>query len=71
MLKIGLGLDETHEGESLHSDIVEQEDKRRDDGDRIENAEYELLPIQLIQHNRGRHTLRLDARNSEVLLLLG
>lgn len=55
------------EGEPLHRDIVEEEDKGRSEGDGAEDAAEHLCRVELVEDFGGRETLRLYARNGQVL----
>lgn len=58
------------EREPLHGDVVEEEDERRRQHERVPEAEPQLVPVGLVEDAGLRHALGLDARDGEVLLLL-
>lgn len=58
------------EGEALHGDVVEEEDERRRQHERVPEAEPQLLLVGLVEHAGLGHALGLDAGDGEVLLLL-
>lgn len=57
------------EGHGLRCDVVKEEDPRANDRVRVEDTEDKLALIDLVEHSLRTDILRLDARNSERLLL--
>lgn len=60
----------SEEGQSLNSDVVQQEDERGSQNDGIENATERLLPVKFIKDFVLANALRLNTCNGEVLLFL-
>lgn len=58
------------ESQSLDGDVVQQEDKRGGQRDGAEDAAQRLGKVQLVENLSGTNTLRLDARNGQILLFL-
>jgi hypothetical protein len=58
------------ESKTLDSDVVQKEDERSGQNDRVENAADRLLLVELINNLALPYTFRLDASDSKILFLL-
>ncbi|KAJ8106704.1 hypothetical protein OPT61_g9364 [Boeremia exigua] len=58
------------EGKTLHGDVVQEEDERCGQDDGVEDTAERLLPVELVENLVLSNALRLDTRDSQILLLL-
>lgn len=56
-------------GQTLHGDVVEEEDEGCGEGDGVEDAEKKFLVVDLVENHGGANTLGLDAGNGEFLFI--
>lgn len=59
------------EGQTLDSNVVQEEDEGSGENGRVEDTAKGLLLVQLVEHTVLADTLRLDTGNGQVLLCLG